>query len=130
MATARKVLFVLVKHPAALSWEEAAAAWMQFATAWVGLIDIANLSAGDVVLITAASSSVGLAAIQVARRTGAVPVALTRRSRKAAALKRAGAEHAIATEEQDIAKEVSRLTGGKGARVIFDAVGGPRASPG
>lgn len=116
---------VLAKHPAALSWEEAAATWMQFATAWVGLIDIANLSAGDIVLITAASSSVGLAAIQVARRTGAVPVALTRHSRKGAALKRAGAEHVIATEEQDIEKEVSRLTGGKGARVIFDAVGGP-----
>lgn len=61
----------------------------------------------------------------MARRTGAVPVALTRHSRKAAALKRAGAEHVIATEEQDIVKEVSRLTGGKGARVIFDAVGGP-----
>jgi len=61
----------------------------------------------------------------VARRTGAVPVALTRHFRKAAALKRAGAEYVIATEEQDIVKEVSRLTGGKGARVIFDAVEAP-----
>jgi NADPH:quinone reductase-like Zn-dependent oxidoreductase len=48
-------------------------------------------------------------------------VTLTRHSRKAAALKLAGAEHMIGAEEQDTAQEVSCLTGGKGARVIFHA---------
>jgi len=52
-----------------------------------------------------------LAAIQVARRTGAVPVALTRHFRKAAALKRAGAEYVIATEEQDIAVSLTEPIG-------------------
>jgi len=52
-----------------------------------------------------------LAAIQVARRTGAVPIALTRHSRKAAALKRAGAEYVIATEEQDIAVSLTEPIG-------------------
>jgi NADPH:quinone reductase-like Zn-dependent oxidoreductase len=76
-------------------------------------------------LITAASSSTGLAAIQTARRVGATPVALTRTSAKAAALREAGAAHVIATEERDLTADVAQLTGGKGADVVFDAVGGP-----
>jgi NADPH:quinone reductase-like Zn-dependent oxidoreductase len=115
----------LVKIPQDQSWQDAAATWMAFATAWTGLIDIARLSAGRTVLITAASSSTGLAAIQTARKVGATPVALTRTSAKAAALLAAGAAHVIATEEQDLVAEVARLTGGKGADVVFDAVGGP-----
>src|SRR5713226_5778610 len=98
---------------------------MPFTTAWTGLVDIAKLAAKDTVLITAASSSVGLAAIQVARREGAIPIALTRRSRKADALLQAGAAHVIATEEKDVEEEIRRFTDGKGARVVFDAVGGP-----
>jgi NADPH:quinone reductase-like Zn-dependent oxidoreductase len=115
----------LVKMPPDQSWQDAAATWMAFGTAWTGLIDIARLSKGQTVLITAASSSAGLAAIQTARKVGANPVALTRTHVKAAALLEAGATHVIATEEQDVVMEVARLTGGKGAEVVFDAVGGP-----
>ena len=70
----------LVKISRDQSWQEAAATWMAFATAWTGLIDIGRLSAGQMALITAASSSTGLAAIQVARKVGATPIALTRTS--------------------------------------------------
>jgi NADPH:quinone reductase-like Zn-dependent oxidoreductase len=112
-------------HPKNLSWVEAAAVWMQYLTAYGAIIDIAKLTNGDTVLIPAASSSVGLAAIQIANRVGAVPVALTRGSSKRQALHDAGAAHVIATDEQDLVKEVERITGGKGARVIFDPVGGP-----
>src|SRR3954466_12174798 len=112
-------------HPASLSWVEAAAVWMQYLTAYGALIDIARLTKGDTVLITAASSSVGLAAIQIANRVGAVPVALTRGSSKRQALADAGAAHVVATEEQDLVKEVLSITGGKGARVVFGPVGGP-----
>ena len=115
----------LVKIPPTQSWKDAAATWMAFGTAWTGLVDIARLSRGQTVLITAASSSAGLAAIQTARKVGANPVALTRTHVKAAALLEAGATHVIATEEQDVVTEVARLTGGKGAEVVFDAVGGP-----
>jgi NADPH:quinone reductase-like Zn-dependent oxidoreductase len=62
---------LLVKHPGTLTWIEAAATWMQFGTAWAGLVDIADTTRGDFVLITTPSSSVGLAAIQVARRHNA-----------------------------------------------------------
>jgi NADPH:quinone reductase-like Zn-dependent oxidoreductase len=115
----------VAKHPASLSWVEAAAVWMQYGTAYGALIDIANLQAGDTLLIPAASSSVGLAAIQIARLVGATPVALTRRHNKSKALLDAGAAHVIATEEQDLVAEVKKITDGKGARVVFDPVGGP-----
>lgn len=115
----------LVRLPANTTWSDAAATWMAFGTAWAGLIDIARLSAGQVVLVSAASSSTGLAGIQVARKVGAIPIALTRASTKAKALLSAGAAHVIATQEQDLVREVARLTDGKGAEVAFDPIGGP-----
>jgi NADPH:quinone reductase-like Zn-dependent oxidoreductase len=115
----------LVRAPADVSWELSAATWMAYGTAWAGLVDIARLSAGQVVLISAASSSTGLAAIQIARRVGAIPVALTRTSSKAEALRAAGAAHVVATQEQDLVAEIHRLTEGRGAEAAFDTVGGP-----
>jgi NADPH:quinone reductase-like Zn-dependent oxidoreductase len=112
-------------HPASLSWVEAAAIWMQYLTAYGALIDIAGLKSGEAVVIPAASSSVGLAAIQIANMVGAVPVALTRRSSKRDDLRKAGAANVIVTEEQDLIQEVLRISDGHGARVVFDPVGGP-----
>src|SRR5262249_56214330 len=102
-----------------LSWEQAASIWMQYLTGYGALIDIADLKAGDALVIPAASSSVGLAAIQIANRVGAIPIALTRRSSKRQALLDAGAAHVVATDEQDLVKEILGLTGGKGAPVAF-----------
>jgi len=116
---------LVTHHPAALSWVEAAAVWMQYLTAYGALIDIARLTSGETVVIPAASSSVGLAAIQIANRVGAIPVALTRSASKRPALLDAGAALVIATEEQDLVREVLGMTGGEGARVVFDPVGGP-----
>ncbi len=115
---------VLVAKPAALSFEQAASVWMQYMTAYGALIDIAHLGAGDAVVITAASSSVGLAAIQIARHVGATPVATTRTGAKRAALLEAGAAAVVATEEDDVPAAIMAATGGTGARVVFDPVGG------
>jgi NADPH:quinone reductase-like Zn-dependent oxidoreductase len=123
--TALVPAFAVVKHPASLSWAEAAAVWMQYGTAYGALVDIASIKAGDTILITAASSSVGIAAIQIARMVGATPVALTRTSAKRKALLDAGATHVIATQEQDFVAEVKKVTGGNGARFAFDPVAGP-----
>src|SRR5262245_30000878 len=112
-------------HPKSLSWEEAAAVWMQYLTAYGALIDIGKLTKDDTILIPAASSSVGLAAIQIANKVGAVPVAMTRGQSKRKNLLDAGAAHVIASDAQDLVKEVLRITGGKGARLVFDPVGGP-----
>jgi NADPH:quinone reductase-like Zn-dependent oxidoreductase len=115
----------VVKHPPSLSFEEAASIWMMYLTAYDGLIGRAKLTAKEVILIPAASSSVGLAAIQIANMVGAKPIALTRTSKKKEALLKAGAAHVIATDEQDLVVEVFRITEGKGANVVFDPVGGP-----
>lgn len=116
---------VVVKHPPSLSWIEAAAIWMQYVTAYGALVEIAHLAAGEFVLITAASSSVGLAAIQIAKAIGATPIAVTRTSAKKAALLGAGAAHVIASQEEDLAERVSEITKGAGTRVAFDPVAGP-----
>lgn len=115
----------VVRHPENLSFEQAAASWMQYVTAWGALIEQAQLSAGEFVIVSAASSSVGIAAIQIARSVGATVIATTRSSAKADALRVAGAHHVIPTEEMDLAAEVAEITSGKGARVVFDPIGGP-----
>jgi NADPH:quinone reductase-like Zn-dependent oxidoreductase len=114
----------VAKHPADLSWSEAAAIWMQYLTAYGALVDIGQLARNDAVIITAASSSVGLAAIQIVNRLGGVPIATTRTGAKRDALIKAGAKYVIATEEQDLAQEVTKLTDGKGAKLAFDPVCG------
>jgi NADPH2:quinone reductase len=115
----------VVKHPASLSWVEAAAVWMQYVTAWGALVEIAKLGAGDTVIVTAASSSVGLAAIQIAKSVGATSIAATRTPAKVDALLAFGANHVIATDAEDLPARVREITGGKGARVAFDPVVGP-----
>jgi NADPH:quinone reductase-like Zn-dependent oxidoreductase len=115
----------VVKHPELLSFVEAASVWMMFLTAYGALVFDAQVKAGDFVIIPAASSSVGLAAIQIANYAGATPIAMTRTSEKKQRLHEAGAQHVIATQEQDMLAEVMRITDGNGARVAFEPVGGP-----
>jgi NADPH:quinone reductase-like Zn-dependent oxidoreductase len=117
--------YAVVKHPESLSFVEAASVWMMFLTAYGALVFDAQVKAGDFVIIPAASSSVGLAAIQIANYAGATPIALTRTSEKKRRLHDAGAEHVVATQEQDMLAEVMRITNGNGARVVFDPIGGP-----
>lgn len=117
--------YAVVKHPESLSFAEAASVWMMFVTAYGALIEDAKVTRGDFVIVPAASSSVGLAAIQIANYAGATSIALTRTSGKREQLLGAGAAHVIATEETDLVAEVMRITDGKGARVAFDPVGGP-----
>ncbi len=115
----------VVKHPESLSFTEAASIWMMFMTAYGALIADAKVTRGDFAIIQAASSSTGLAAIQLTNYAGATPIALTRTSAKKQQLLEAGAAHVIATEEQDLVAEVKRITNGNGARVAFDPVVGP-----
>jgi len=115
----------LAQYPTRLSPTEAAAIWMQYLTAYGALVKFADVHAGDFVVVTAASSSVGLAAIQIVKAQGATAIASTRTSMKRNELLSLGADHVIASEEEDLVDRVKELTGGKGARVVFDAVAGP-----
>jgi NADPH:quinone reductase-like Zn-dependent oxidoreductase len=117
--------FALGEYPAKLSAVEGAAIWMQYATAYGALISLAHLAKDDFVVIPAASSSVGIAAIEMAKAEGAHSIATTRKSNKKAELISLGADHVIATEEEDFVARMREITGGKGARVTFDPVAGP-----
>jgi NADPH:quinone reductase-like Zn-dependent oxidoreductase len=116
---------LLGEYPAKLSPIEAAAIWMQYLTAYGALVTFGAMKRGEFVLITAASSSVGLAAIQIANAEGAIPIASTRKSNKRDELLSLGAAHVVASEEEDLVARVNEITGGKGARIVFDPVGGP-----
>jgi len=119
---------LVVKHPPSLGFEAAAATWMQYLTAYGALVDIARLGPDEPVVITAASSSVGLAAIQIANRIGAVPIAVTRTSAKKTALLDAGAGYVVASQEEDLEARLRKIAP-QGVRVVFDAVGGPIFTP-
>lgn len=80
---------------------------------------------GDHVLITAASSGVGLAAIQIANQIGAIPLAVTRSPEKKDALLRAGAAAVFGADGDDVAEAARSYTGGAGVDIIVDSVMGP-----
>jgi NADPH:quinone reductase-like Zn-dependent oxidoreductase len=120
---------LVVKHPPSLSFEAAAAVWMQYLTAYGALIDLAKLRSDDFAVITAASSSVGLAAIQIANMVGATTIAVTRTSRKKQALLEAGAAHVIASAEEDLGARLQEIGGPEAVRVVFDPIGGPIFEP-
>jgi NADPH:quinone reductase-like Zn-dependent oxidoreductase len=118
-------IHAVVRQPKGLSSVEAASIWMMFITAYGALIGDAKITSEDAVVIPGASSSVGLAAIQITNSVGAKSIALTRTSAKRKHLTDAGAKYVIATEEEDLVKAINEITGGQGARVVFDPVGGP-----
>lgn len=115
----------LAEYPKNFSAAEAAAVWMQYTTAWGALVHFGKIEKGDFVVIPAASSSVGLAAIQIVKDAGATSIATTRTSKKRDELFSLGADHVIATEEEELVARVKEITTGKGARLIFDSVAGP-----
>ncbi|HUH64742.1 MAG TPA: zinc-dependent alcohol dehydrogenase family protein [Terracidiphilus sp.] len=118
---------VLGEYPAILSPVQGAAIWMQYLTAWGALVHIGGVKNGDFVSIPAASSSVGLAAIQIARDAGATAIAITRTGAKRDELLALGAHQVIASQEEDYGAQIQKITGGRGVRLTFDPVGGPFA---
>jgi len=117
--------FAVASYPENLSAVEGTAIWMQYLTAFGALIEIGHLRKEDALLITAASSSVGLAAIQITKAAGAMAIATTRGAGKKQFLLDAGADHVIVTDDEDVAEAVMAVTSGNGANIIFDPVGGP-----
>lgn len=117
----------LVSQPAGLSAVEGAGLWMAYLTAYGGLVEAGGLGKGDWIAITAASSSVGLAAIQVARQVGARPIAVTLTSTKRDALLAAGAEAVISTSDEPLESRLRELAP-YGIQCAFDAVGGPQVN--
>ena len=116
--------------PAALSFEEGACWHSAAITAWHALNDKADLQAGESVLVLGASGGVGMGAVKLAKHKGALVIGTGSSEAKRAAILAAGADHALDPAASDLADQVKALTGGKGADVVYDPVGGDLAITG
>ncbi len=115
----------VARYPENFSAQQGTSIWMQYITAYGALVNVGQLNQGQTVVITAASSSVGLAAIQIAKIIGAKIIATTRGEKKVQFLLDAGADHVIQTDNENLVDRVLEITSGKGAELIFDPISGP-----
>ena len=123
-----ELLAVPVEHllpmPDSLSFTDAAAIPLTFLTAWRMLATLAELKAGETVLIIGAGAGVATAGIQIAKHLGARVIATSTSEEKLARAKALGADEVIHHPPEEIARAVRKLTGGAMAEVAFDHVGG------
>lgn len=111
--------------PSHVRYEDAAAAQIAFGTAWHVLINRGFLQAGQTVLIQAAGSGIGSAAVQVAKLAGAAMIIATASSeKKLEQAKALGATHLINYSREKFADKVMALTGGRGVDVVMEHIGG------
>jgi NADPH:quinone reductase len=110
--------------PDKMSFEEGAGFTLIFQTGWFGLHRRANLKAGETLLVHAGAGGVGSAAIQLGKAAGATVIATAGSDEKVEVCRRLGADHAVNYKTEDFVEEVKRITGGRGADVVFDPVGG------
>jgi NADPH:quinone reductase len=112
------------KLPAGMSFEEGAALPIIYPTSYAGLVFRAALQPGEDLLVHAAAGGVGIAAVQIGKALGARVIATAGGRDKCEVALREGADHAIDYRDEEFAPRVMELTGGKGADVIYDSVGG------
>jgi NADPH:quinone reductase-like Zn-dependent oxidoreductase len=113
----------LIPMPENLTFEQAAAFPLTFLTAWHMLITRAGLKPGERVLVVAAGSGVGVAAVQIAKLAGAFVIATAGTDEKCEKAKALGADAVINHSRENIAEKVRELTDGRGVDVVFEHVG-------
>lgn len=113
----------LMPKPKTINFETAAAVSVTFLTAWHMLVDKCAVQKGQTVLVIAASSGVGSAAVQIAKLLGARVLATVGTEEKMPKAKELGADEVINHRDHDLAKEVRALTDGRGVDVVFEHVG-------
>jgi NADPH2:quinone reductase len=118
-----------VKLPDAVSFEIGAATPLTYATSLHALVDRGSLKAGETLLVLGAAGGVGTAAVELGKLLGARVIAAASTDEKIAYCKEHGASEGIVYSRDDLKESIKRLTGGNGADVIYDAVGGPYAEP-
>lgn len=114
----------LARIPAGMSFADAAAIPEAFLTAWDAIVAQGRLSSGEVLLVHAAGSGVGTAAVQIANAIGARPIGTVRTPSKLARAAELGLADGIVVEGASFAGEVLTRTGGRGVDVVLELVGG------
>jgi NADPH2:quinone reductase len=112
------------RMPEGMSFEEGAAFPIVYPTSYAGLVYRANLQPGENLLVHAAAGGVGLAAVQIGKALGARVLATAGGAEKLEVARRAGADVLIDYGKEDFVERVMEATGGRGADVIYDSVGG------
>jgi NADPH2:quinone reductase len=110
--------------PPALDDAEAAPFFVTYETCWVGLHRRARLQAGETLLVHAAAGGVGTGAIQIGKAAGARVIGVVGGADKVPLAREVGADVVINRHDEDLVKVVKEVTGGRGADVVFDPVGG------
>lgn len=113
----------VLPKPQGLSWTDAASIPLTFLTAWQMVVDKLEVKPGQDVLVMAAGSGVGVAAIQIAKLYGARVIATASSDEKLARARELGADEGVNYSSPDWFKEVRQLTGGKGADAVVDHTG-------
>jgi NADPH2:quinone reductase len=114
----------ILPAPDGLDDAEAAAFFITYQTGWFGLHRRAQLKAGETLLVHAAAGGVGSGAVQLGKAAGARVIGVVGGQRKAEAARALGADVVIDRREQDFVEVVKEVTGGRGADVVYDPVGG------
>jgi NADPH2:quinone reductase len=114
----------ITRLPEKMSFEDGAAFYVVYQTGWFGLHRRAKLQSGETLLVHAGAGGVGSAAIQLGKAAGATVIATAGSDEKVAICTKLGADHAINYKTQDFVEEVKKFTGGRGADVVYDPVGG------
>ena len=114
----------ILPAPDGLDDAEAAAFFITYQTGWFGLHRRAQLKAGETLLVHAAAGGVGSGAVQLGKAAGARVIGVVGGERKAEAARVLGADVVIDRYEQDFVEVVKDVTGGRGADVVYDPVGG------
>ena len=112
-----------------LSLEEAAVSGLAYVTAGSALVELGDVSAEEVILVTGAAGGVGSAAAMIARWKGARVIGAIKDESERARAERAGVEVIIDTSREEVTDAVLTATGGRGANLVLDAVGGPLFEP-
>jgi NADPH:quinone reductase len=119
----------LIKIPDALDFDRAAGLCITYGTTLHALKDRARLKSGESLAVLGASGGVGLAAIELGKIMGARVIACASSDEKLAFTRKHGADESINYASEDIKEALRRVTGGRGADVIYDPVGGPYSEP-
>ena len=114
----------LMRKPSSMSFAEAAGITTTYGTSYYALKNRANLQAGENLLVLGAAGGVGIAAVQIGKALGARVIAAASTQEKLQAAAEAGADELLDYSDGQLKDRVKALTGGKGADVIYDPVGG------
>ena len=119
----------LRRKPKTLSLEQAAAIGVTYLAAWLGVMEYAQLAAGETLLVTGAGGGVGCAAAQIGKWRGARVIGVDRHELPRGSPAEAALDDFFVLGDEPLDSVVRRATSGHGAEVVFDAVGGPMFEP-